>query len=122
MRFLRPSDRQSTLIAGVSSASWPFTVAADHPCLSGHFDDEPVLPGVAHLSVALEACTLLNPGLPALIALEDVRFMRALLPGDECHVAIAAGRESSSRRFEILCRGDAVSRGVLVFAGPWTGQ
>ena len=122
MRFLRPSDRQSTLEAGVSSTSWPFTVAAGHPCFAGHFDGEPVLPGVAHLSVALEACTLLNPALPPLVALEDVRFMRALLPGDACHVAITDGRESSSRRFEIRCQGDAASRGVLVFAGPWAGQ
>ena len=122
MRFLHPSDRQSTLIAGVSSASWPFTVAAEHPCFSGHFDDAPVLPGVAHLSVALEACALLQAGLPPLIALDDVRFMRAVRPGDQCHVAISGGRESSSRRFEIRCQGDAASRGILVFASPWTEQ
>ena len=122
MHFLRPSDRQSTLIAGVSSESWPFTVPANHPCFAGHFDDGAVLPGVAHLSVALEACALLNPRVPALLALEDVRFMRPVLPGDACHVAITPGDEAWSRRFEIHCHGDAASRGVLVFAGAWTGQ
>ncbi len=122
MRFLRPSDRQSTFIAGVPSESWHFTLAANDPCFSGHFEDDPVLPGVVHVAVAMEACTLLNPGLPALVAVEDLRFMRPLLPGDQCHVAITAGRESVSRRFEILCQGNAASRGVLVFAGPWTGR
>ena len=57
-----------------------------------------------------------------MIALDDVRFMRAVRPGDQCHVAISGGRELSSRRFEIRCQGDAASRGILVFASPWTEQ
>ncbi len=120
MQFLRPRDRQSTCSAGVSSESWAFTVSASNPCFAGHFAGEPVLPGVAHLAVALEACRLLNPGLPALVALQDVRFMRPLLPGDVCLVAITNDGAATARRFEIFSHGDAASRGVLVFAGPWT--
>lgn len=118
MPFLRPGDRRPAVGVPAPSASWRFSLAADDPCFAGHFDGEPVLPGIVHVAVAIEACALWQPGLPALVAVEDLRFMRPVLPGDACEVTVATAA-ASSVRFEIRCDEAAASRGVLVFAGPW---
>lgn len=121
MSFLRPGDRLAAVGAPAPSASWPFSLAPDDPCFAGHFDGEPVLPGIVHVAVALEACALVNPSLPALVAVEDLRFMRPVLPGDACQVTVAPLAEAAVR-FEIQCEATAASRGVLVFAGPWAAR
>lgn len=122
MRFLRPGDGPASGAAEPPPDVWPFTLAAHDPCFAGHFDDDPILPGVMHIAVALEACTLLNPGLPPLVACEDVRFLRPVRPGDICQVAISAGRDGAAWRFEVVASGEAASRGGLIFAAPWTRQ
>lgn len=112
MPFLAPAEREST---GVSSGSWPFTLRSDERCFSGHFDDTPVLPGIAHVAIALEACARLTPVPGALVGLDDLRFLLPLAPADTCVVALAA-EGATSVRFQIR-RGEALaSSGVLRFA------
>ena len=85
-------------------------------CFEGHFEGAPILPGVAHLALALSACGR-EAGHPRVVTgVRDLRIKRPLGPGDEVEVALADGGEPSSVRFEIRCRGEAASVGVLVFA------
>ncbi|MFN7979043.1 MAG: polyketide synthase dehydratase domain-containing protein [Vicinamibacterales bacterium] len=111
MPFLTPVDREST---GVPAGTWPFTLRPDDPCFAGHFDDAPVLPGIAHVAIALEACARLTPAPGPLVALDDLRFLQPLLPGDRCVIAITASPPAA--RFEIRRDGVLASSGRLTFA------
>ena len=79
-------------------------------------DDEgqgaPILPGVAHLGLALAA---LGSGERALKGVRAVRFKRPLVPGDEVEVVLEESPADFAVRFEIRCRGEVASRGLLLF-------
>ena len=85
-------------------------------CFEGHFEGAPILPGVAHLALALSACGGEADSLRVVTGLRGFRLKRPLGPGDEVEVVLADGREPSSVRFEIRCHGETASVGVLLFA------
>jgi 3-hydroxymyristoyl/3-hydroxydecanoyl-(acyl carrier protein) dehydratase len=62
-----------------------FRVAADHPCLPGHFPGRPVVPGVVLLDEALALLLAEAPGL-RVTNLPVARFLRPVLPGEEVEV------------------------------------
>lgn len=95
---------------------WRFVLRPDEPCFAGHFDDAPVLPGIAHVAIAVEACGQLRPSGGAPVALDDVRFMRPLAPGDACEITVTLG--PGSARFAISCDGAVASSGRLTFSDP----
>jgi Polyketide synthase dehydratase len=100
--------------APVRTSRW--MVAQSSRCFEGHFEGAPILPGVAHLALALRACGEEASGPRVLTGLKDVRFKRPLGPGDEVEVALAEGSEPSSVRFEIRAHGEPASVGLLLFA------
>jgi 3-hydroxyacyl-[acyl-carrier-protein] dehydratase len=81
-------------------------IPEDSLWFDGHFDGEPILPGVAHLALAIEACANGRE----LKVIRDVRFSLAIYPNDEIDV-VAHGD-----RFEIRCNGKIATTGTLVFA------
>ena len=94
-----------------------FAIENDSRCFDGHFDGEPVFPGVAHLALALGACAVRDRGVSrVLTGVYDLRFKRKLLPGDQVMVVLAAGRAPSSCRFEIRRGTELVTAGLLQFA------
>lgn len=111
MPFLTSAERAST---GEPADAWAFTLRADDPCFAGHFDGAPVLPGIAHVAIAIEACDQLSPPPGPLLAIDDLRFLQPLLPGDRCDVTVT--REPSATRFEIRRDGVLASSGRLTFA------
>ncbi|MEI2432045.1 hypothetical protein RDV84_08515 [Lysobacter yananisis] len=64
-----------------------FVVAADHPCLPGHFPDRPLVPGVVVLERVLDALQAQHGVLPAL-RLPQVKFLQPLLPGQTARVEL----------------------------------
>ena len=75
-----------------------------------------MLPGIAHVAIALEACARLGPAPATLVALDDLRFLQPLGPGDACAIAVVPDTPPSWR-FEIRRDGALASSGRLVFAG-----
>lgn len=96
-------------------SSW-FRVSQHSRWFDGHFDGEPILPGIAHLALALAALVRQSGRNRTLTALRDVRFSRPLRPGDEVEVLLSEGREPFAVRFEIRCQGQRATLGLLVFA------
>ena len=88
-----------------------FAIAADHPALPGHFPGHPIVPGVVVLEAVVAA--LAEPGL-RLAALETVRFLSPLAPGEA--VSVAAERAGEDRvRFACSAAGRVIARGSLRF-------
>ena len=80
-------------------------VAADHPCLAGHFPGNPVVPGVVLLD--LVAATLAE-ALPEarLRAVAQAKFVQTLRPGETVTIALEA---QSPERVRFDCRRDGAS-------------
>lgn len=94
-----------------------FSIRNDSRCFDGHFDGEPVFPGVAQIALALSACAIRDPIEPrVLVGVSDLRFKQILRPGDQVEVVLAAARAPFSIRFEIRRGADLVTVGVLQFA------
>lgn len=82
-----------------------FVVAADHPCLAGHFPGRPIVPGVVLLD---EVAALVTPPGSWVAGFPGVRFLRPVRPGDVVLVAFGAGR------FAGAVGGDVVLQGSIV--------
>lgn len=95
---------------------WRFTIPDNHAIFAGHFPQHPILPGIAHLAIAVEASRRI-PGLAnhALTRVEAVRFSRPIHPEEACEIVVTAEQDATTIRFELRCAGVVASRGVLVF-------
>jgi 3-hydroxymyristoyl/3-hydroxydecanoyl-(acyl carrier protein) dehydratase len=91
-------------------------VTANPRVFDGHFDEAPVLPGVAQIALVVEACRARGFGPASLVGVRDVRFSRPLGPHDPIEIALRGGQIPSSVRFEIRTGGHAASSGTLLFA------
>jgi len=95
----------------VDAAGWRARVRVERSSrmFAGHFDGEPILPGVASLLVVRHALRQL--GL-ALEALPSVRFRQAVGPGDLLEVSAARPDADGRCRFEVKIRGALAVTGV----------
>ncbi|NII10876.1 hydroxymyristoyl-ACP dehydratase [Oleiagrimonas sp. C23AA] len=88
-----------------------FTIAAEHPCLPGHFPGHPLVPGVLILDEV--ACALRSWRQKALTRVIDAKFIAPLLPAQSARVTLSAGRDPQRVRFAVH-RGDTLlARGQL---------
>jgi 3-hydroxymyristoyl/3-hydroxydecanoyl-(acyl carrier protein) dehydratase len=85
---------------------------------SGHFDECPLVPGVAILALVAE--TVKSQGceqgrLLEVSGFSRVRFKRLTIPDEELHVSVAAMPSGSEAKLDFLvtCDGDTVAQGVL---------
>jgi 3-hydroxymyristoyl/3-hydroxydecanoyl-(acyl carrier protein) dehydratase len=85
---------------------------------SGHFDDYPLVPGVALLALAVE--TVQRQGrkqgrLLEVSGFSGVRFKRLVFPGEDLLVSVVAMPPGSEAKldFHVTCQGITVVRGVL---------
>ena len=91
-----------------------FTVAADHPCLAGHFPGRPVVPGVMLLDEVF-SCIRNHAAITGTIMLDAVKFMAPVLPGQHVRVIL----EIRPRRrvgFDCEVEGARVMAGTASFA------
>lgn len=65
-----------------------FSIAADHPCLPGHFPGRPLVPGVMLLQQVF-ACLRAAPGGGEAIAVQGVKFIAPVGPGQVVEVSFA---------------------------------
>lgn len=88
-------------------------VPADLYYFEGHFEGDPIVPGIAQLlPLVWEPARRAWPDLPAPRAITRLKFLGALRPGHE--ITVTLEREPGGVSFE-LRRGDAVcTRGKLV--------
>ena len=85
---------------------------------SGHFDQSPLVPGVALLAMAAE--TVRRQGrqqnrLLDVSGFSGVRFRRLVFPGEELVISVSAMPPGSEATldFHVTCHGNTVASGVL---------
>ncbi len=79
-----------------------YRVTGDEPFLAGHFPGQPIFPGVLQLealaqvgAIALLADIRYADTLPLFGGVEDVRFRRQVVPGDELRLEVAVEQLSA---------------------------
>ena len=95
-----------------------FSIAADHPCLPGHFPGRPLVPGVLILDNVLTAIEAMQGPLGQL-RLPQVKFLQPLLPDEVAIVKIDALAEPVNDvataprrwRFQVLRGTDVLATG-----------
>ena len=92
-----------------------FSIAHDHPSLSGHFPGQPIVPGVVLLDEAV-ALVLADRPAECLVGLDDVKFLAPVRPGEEVTVTCS---ETASGRLNLTCAaaGRVVLRGRVRLGG-----
>ena len=96
-----------------SAAGWRARLRVERSSrlFAGHFDGDPVLPGVVHLLVVGHALRVLQGPEAALRELSSVRFRRAVRPGEELEVTVGAPDSGGGCRFEVRAGGERVASG-----------
>jgi 3-hydroxymyristoyl/3-hydroxydecanoyl-(acyl carrier protein) dehydratase len=91
-----------------------FIIPADHPSLTGHFPDRPIVPGVVVLDRVVDAIEAMHGALPPL-RLPQIKFLKPLLPGQLVSVDLQG--QAPRWRFRVL-RGDELLASGEIVAGP----
>jgi 3-hydroxymyristoyl/3-hydroxydecanoyl-(acyl carrier protein) dehydratase len=106
--WITPEGRWESSVRFGPSSEW----------FSGHFDECPLVPGVALLALAAE--TLKRQGreqgrLLEVFGFSRVRFKRVVFPDEELRISVAAMPTGSEAEldFHMACHGDTVAEGVM---------
>jgi 3-hydroxymyristoyl/3-hydroxydecanoyl-(acyl carrier protein) dehydratase len=105
---ITPEGRWESIVRFEPSSEW----------FSGHFDECPLVPGVALLALAVEVVKRQGreQGRRREVSgFSRVRFKQLVSPDEELHISVAAmpcGPEAKLD-FHITCRGDTVAQGLL---------
>jgi len=85
---------------------------------SGHFDECPLVPGVALLALAVEMVKRQGREQGRFLEVSGfsrVRFKRFVFPDEQLHISVAAMPPGSEAEldFHMTCHGDTVAQGVM---------
>jgi len=93
------------------SISREYVIAADHPCLDGHFPGDPIVPGVVLLDTMRMLLQQWRPQL-YITAIPQAKFHHPLRPEEPFIIALTE-RSPNRYRFECLRRADNLASGVI---------
>ena len=89
-------------------------VPADSPWFDGHFPEEPVLPGLAQISMVFDVIQKVSAGQWRVSSVSRVRFKRIVRPEDRLEViAVPLQKEKDAFSFRIQMKGGLVGSGVM---------
>jgi len=93
-----------------------FTVPADHPCLPGHFPNDPIVPAVLLLELSCAVLRGLRPDLGPLREVKTVKFTQPVRPGEPVRVSFSGG-PAGVLRFSCATAAGVAAQGQMRF-GP----
>ncbi|MES9830770.1 MAG: hypothetical protein ABW139_00870 [Candidatus Thiodiazotropha sp. DIVDIV] len=85
-------------------------VAADHPCLAGHFPGNPIVPGTLILERVIELLAQRHPE-QRVSEIVNVKFMQPLMPGQSFE--LSAEEKGNLINFECLVEEITIVTGKL---------
>jgi 3-hydroxymyristoyl/3-hydroxydecanoyl-(acyl carrier protein) dehydratase len=87
-------------------------VEATSLAFSGHFEGDPVLPGIAHLVLVGHALRAIGGAAATLREIPHVRFREAVRPGDVLDVRVARPDGAGRSRFDVRLGGSLAVTGT----------
>lgn len=102
MRIPSPPEQREHLIVDRQS-----------PWFSGHFPNNPVLPGVAQLKMVLDLLARRGYGNVRLAGLSRVKFRRLVRPGEVLEITVSNGADENRLSFTITCGDEPVCSGKM---------
>ena len=91
-------------------------VKAESPWFSGHFPGNPVLPGLAILSIIMDLI-IDSFGKGQLLSMKKIKFKKMIKPNDMIEISIASEKDEDSNRlfmFKVRNEDDLVSSGTVL--------
>lgn len=117
-------DGASTSAPGASMLSaGPFTIAADDPCLGGHFPGNPLVPAVVILDIAaqaLEQATGAAASPARVVGVAQAKFSSPLRPREPLQVELRPLPDGTVG-FRCTSAGRNVAEGTFVVRGEMAG-
>jgi 3-hydroxymyristoyl/3-hydroxydecanoyl-(acyl carrier protein) dehydratase len=92
-----------------------FVVAADHPCLAGHFPGDPIVPAVLLLDLSCALLEQLRPELGPLREVRSVKFMQPVRPGEAVETVFTPGAAPGTLRFTCSTAAGVAVQGQMLF-------
>ena len=94
-------------------------VLPDSPWFDGHFPENPILPGIAQLEMAMDTIRLAGKRNLSVTGFRKVRFKRVIRPGEKLKVVITPKKSKKwSYAFRILVEDELACNGVLFVKDP----
>lgn len=90
-------------------------IAADHPCLAGHFPGHPVAPAVVLLDCVVQALSAALGRAAALSAIPSAKFLGPLAPDEEFGIELQIETERARARFRCVVNGQERVQGRLEY-------
>jgi 3-hydroxymyristoyl/3-hydroxydecanoyl-(acyl carrier protein) dehydratase len=88
---------------------------SDSPWFSGHFPGNPILPGIAQLSIVFEAVRSAVKSEIQLLEFKRVKFKQTVKPDDRLEIkAIRDEKNDSTYSFMISVKGEIACSGVMI--------
>lgn len=81
---------------------------------SGHFPDNPILPGIAQLKMVADLITRPGPGNFSMTGLSRVKFRKLVKPGDRLDIQVTCENEDRYM-FKITSGNEDVCSGKMLF-------
>lgn len=89
------------------------TVDDDSPWFSGHFPDNPILPGIAQLNMVADIIALARQESLAIKRLSRVKFKKIVRPGEQLDIHAVATSSSGLYSFRITHETQDVCSGMM---------
>lgn len=102
-------DKDNAVVARVSADQ-------QSPWFSGHFPDNPILPGIAQLNMVTETIAKVLEKDVVLQSLARIKFKKIIRPGDVLDIHAIAGKKENHYSFKIASEHNEVCSGRLVLA------
>jgi 3-hydroxymyristoyl/3-hydroxydecanoyl-(acyl carrier protein) dehydratase len=113
-RALEIFDGLTVVQEAVDAAGWRARVRVETSsrAFAGHFEGQPILPGVAHLVIVRHALRAMEGASAMVRALPSVRFRHVVRPGDVLEVSVSRPDAAGQCRFEVSVEGIPAAVGV----------
>ncbi|MFA6898942.1 MAG: hypothetical protein WC256_01895 [Desulfurivibrionaceae bacterium] len=92
------------------------TTDGQSPWFSGHFPDNPILPGIAQLKMVADIIAASREDDVRTTGLSRIKFRKIVRPGELLDIRATIGQMKDQYMFRITCGTDEVCSGMMFFA------
>lgn len=99
----------------MSELSASVTIEGNVPWFSGHFPENPVLPGIAQLKMVADLIASSRDGKVSLAGLSRIKFRKLVRPGQRLNILVSGGDSNHCYVFKITSGDEDVCSGKMLF-------